>query len=87
VLAGFDFSANDRIDLHLSSDSAVTYIDVLANTVREGAHAIINLSDIYNTNALGAQLRNGSVLAINNVTLADLNPEAFALIYGILIVG
>jgi hypothetical protein len=50
-------------------------------------HAPINLSDIYNTNALDTQHRNGSVLAINNVTRADLNPDAFALLDGILIVG
>ncbi|KEJ90169.1 calcium-binding protein [Sulfitobacter donghicola] len=81
-----DFGAGDRIDILLPFGGAIAYDDVIDNTAFTGGDAVINLSALYNLASEGP-LDHGSVLTVNNVTLADLSPDAFGLLDDILIVG
>lgn len=81
-----DFSANDQIELEIPFGASVTYSDVINNTVFANGDAIINLSGAFNASGTSDVIDRGSVLTINNVSLADLDASAFILETDILIV-
>jgi Ca2+-binding RTX toxin-like protein len=72
-----DFSANDQIELVMPLGASVTYSDVINNSVFVNGNAIINLSDAFNASGTSDVIDRGSVLTINNVSLADLDASAF----------
>lgn len=72
-----DFSANDQIELILPFGASVTYSDVINNTVFANGDATINLSSAFNASGTSDVIDRGSVLTINNVSLADLDESAF----------
>jgi len=57
---------------------------VIANTQFNGGNAVIDLSAVFNLSGAD-RIDNGSVLTVNNVTLADLDEDAFAFISDIFI--
>ena len=83
-----DFSAGDRIDLQVFfADGFLTYDDIMDNTVFTGGDAVIELSSIFNNVSFGEFVDNGSVLTVNNVTIADLGESAFGFLDDIFVVG
>ena len=83
-----DFSAGDRIDLQVFfADGFLTYDDIMDNTVFTGGDAVIDLSAIFNNVSFGEFVDNGSVLTVNNVTIADLGESAFGFLDDIFVVG
>ncbi|WP_298862326.1 calcium-binding protein [uncultured Sulfitobacter sp.] len=83
-----DFSAGDRIDIQVFfGDGFLTYADIMDNTVFTGGDAIIDLSAIFNSFSFDGTIEHGSVLTVNNVTIADLDEFAFGLSDDIFVVG
>ena len=83
-----DFSAGDRIDLQVFfADGFLTYDDIMDNPVFTGGDAVIDLSAIFNNVSFGEFVDNGSVLTVNNVTIADLGESAFGFLDDIFVVG
>ena len=79
-----DFEDGDRIDLLFPFGGGAVYADVIANTQFSGGNAVIDLSAVFNLSGAD-RVDNGSILTVNNVTLADLDEDAFAFISDIFI--
>ena len=79
-----DFNDGDQIVI-LDALGVANYGDVMANTTFASGRATIDLSGLYNDLTGGNS--NGDVLTINNVTVADLDPDAFVGLDTIFIVG
>lgn len=83
-----DFGAGDRIELlTFSFEGGVTYADVMTNTQFTGGDAVIDLSAIFNLYSSDARPDRGSVLTVNNVTIEDLDEDAFIFFDDIFIAG
>lgn len=79
-----DFTDGDRIDLFVPFDSSASYSDIIANTSFAGGNAVIDLSAVFNLSG-AASIDHGSILTVENVTLADLDEGAFAFLTDILV--
>lgn len=82
-----DFEAGDTIKINLPLDVFDGFAQIMSHTEFTGAHAVIDLSGLFNEVGEAPTIYHGSELTLLNVSVDDLNAATFGLLPDILVVG